>query len=292
MEIIPIVTRRGDGIIRHFRPAAIRAARRKYPDSIMQDTTTPWPTLEGVLGVFFTSRSGSTALSRFAEQHFKVSDVSESLNGPQLHARMERRLLDNYPAALKYHINHHSPAGWYMFKSGNPGLLSAARMGFLDEYGSVLHPIFLLRQDIVGQALSLFSASRTKRFHSTQTAAHELREEDYDYRSIAKYLATILKGNLTIDTIMREAGFVMQPLLYEEFKDGDYDIALRILTKTGLPRRKNVRIRPSRAVKRITHPLTNHFRERFMAELSPRTRKLISDHEHFVEKRLNERRLD
>src|SRR5699024_1841821 len=107
----------------HFHPGAVEAARQAYPDTLMHDATQPWPPLAGTLGVFFTSRSGSTALSRFAEQNFMVSNVGESINSPILKVRMQRRKLENFPATLKQHMQEHSPAGWYMFKAGPPGLL-------------------------------------------------------------------------------------------------------------------------------------------------------------------------
>lgn len=278
------------GIMEHFHPGAVEAARQAYPDTLMHDATQPWPPLAGTLGVFFTSRSGSTVLSRFAERHFMVSNVGESINSPILRVRMRRQKLASFPAALKRHMRQNSPADWYMFKAGPPGLLNAARIGFLEEYGPVLRPVLLLRRDIISQALSLFAANRTKRYHSNQEEAHKLREEDYDYRSIERYLVTIQRGNFKIHTIIRRLGHQMQPLLYEEFKDGDFTIAKRVFAEAGLPLRDSPIQTPEREVTRNTHPLTQYLRERFIADLSGHARLLISDHELFVDKRLAERR--
>lgn len=270
-------------ILSEFDAGALAAARTAIPDAILREgAPTPWPALDGVAGVFFTSRTGSTALMRIAESHFDLGQVEESLNAEDLLVRSRKRGFDTLEQTLKWYIRQTSGAGWFMFKAGMPGLMNAARIGFLEEYGPRIRPVFLLRRDILGQALSLFVAQHTRRFHSTQEMQRELTEEDYDQAALETLMTIISDANSRIAKLLPFFAFPPQVLFYEAFSGGDEALAVATLAATGLPRRDQPRLNPRRMVHKITHPLTASFRARFMAALSERGAQLLAEHEGFI----------
>lgn len=270
-------------ILSEFDAGALAAARKNVPDTLLlEPDPTPWPALDGVVGVFFTSRTGSTALMRIAESNFELGQVEESLNAEDLLVRTRKRAFDTLQQTLKWYIRQTSGAGWFMFKAGVPGLMNAARIGFLEEYGAIIRPVFLLRRDILGQALSLFVAQHTRRFHSTQEAQRELTEQDYDPAALETLMAIIRGANSQIAHLLPFFAFPPQVLFYEEFSGGDETRAIDTFAAAGLPRRDEPRLNPRRVVHKITHPLTAQFRERFMAGLSERGAQLLADHDRFI----------
>lgn len=266
-----------------YSPARISKHVEDYPDELLHGTArTPWPELQGMVGIFFTSRSGSTALARLAERHFTVERVGETLNAPTLQRVVGRRSLDSMQAALKWNIRTGSPAGWYLFKSGGAGLLNAARIGFLDQYGAAIRPIFLLRQDLVGQALSIFLARNSGQFHSTRPGDRAVTDADFDRRRIETHMAAICNGNARLERIIGHFSWPPRLLLYESYRDGNHAAPLAALAATGLPARASPRAEDARAVVRNTHPLTARFRERFMEGLSPRASEMIARHAELI----------
>lgn len=270
-------------ILGQFPPQFIARRARVSPDHLMRDAgDNPWPALEGVVGVFFTSRSGSTALARTAQEHFQVQQVEESFNSPALERRAQKWGLDNFQAVAKRFVARTSPAGWFMFKAGGPGVVNAARMGFLDSHACILHPILLLRRDIVGQALSNFAARHTRQYHSNQVAQSQLTEADYDGDRIRRMINVIHDGNQRLSRIVQ--GFVHRPrlVIYEDYRDGDMTAPLAVLGATGLPHRSSPMSHRVN-VTRNTHPLTARFRDRFLNEASPETHEMIARHDAFVD---------
>lgn len=262
-----------------FPPQRVSRHVEDCPDAMLHGPQpAAWPDLQGVVGIFFTSRSGSTALSRLAERHFAVERVGETLNASVLQRIARRRSCDGLQAALAWGIEKGSPQGWYLFKAGGAGLVNAARIGFLDRYGPMIRPILLLRQDIVAQALSIFFAVNTKRFHSTQPARHELTEADFDQRRIEDHIAVIAAGNALIAGCLERFAHPARLLLYEGFAGGDAAGALAMLADAGLPPRPRPRIDEAREVARVTHPLSPQFHARFMDGLTPRGEALIARH--------------
>lgn len=266
-------------ILDQFPPRRVARHVQSWPDERLTGAQPPpWPALAGMVGVFFTSRSGSTALARLAERHFAVDQVGETLNAPLLEVMARRRSQDGLRAALVRRIATGSPQGWHLFKAGGAGVLNAARIGFFDEYGAMIRPILLLREDIVGQALSIFAAHVTGRYHSTQSAARPMSEADFDRHRIAAHVATIVRGNRMLTDILGHFAHPPALLLYESFAAGDEAGAVATLAAAGLPRRARIEANPARMVTRNTHPLTAQFRARFMDGLDPPTAQLIADH--------------
>lgn len=274
-------------LLAHFNPHSIVVERKRVPDTALADDGQPWPMLRGVVGVFFSSRTGSTALSRMAERTFDLPLVGETLNSAALSAHAERQGQTNLQTTLKALIGAAAPSaggsGWFMFKAGVPGLVNAARIGFADQYRAQIHPILLLRRDGLGQALSILAANRTRKYHSTQAAKRPLQEEDYDYQFLTQQLRIITRANAAIGKAMGWFPIPAQVLLYEDFQQGDEAPVIAALTATGLPVRAVPVENPHRVVQRITHPLAQQFRARFMAECHGEAADLLAAHEAFVD---------
>lgn len=271
-------------ILREFDAGALAIARENNPDTELFGTDNlDWPALDGVVAVLFASRTGSTALTRIAERNFLLNQAGESLNIPILQARARRYGADEGQRdTLKRIIADNSEAGWFMAKTGAPGLLNGTRIGFFREYGPIIRPVLLLRRDVLAQALSIFAASHTRRYHSTQTVQKEMSEQDYDHAAIRQYLIDITSTNKLITRLLPYFSFQPRIMFYENFADGDESLAIRILAATGLPPRPEPMENPRREVHKITHPLTPYFRERFLAARSWRDRQLLAGHERMV----------
>lgn len=271
-------------ILHEFNPHALAAARAKNPDeTLFGARPSPWPALDGVVAVLFASRSGSTALTRIAERNFLLGQAGESLNVPILEARGRKHDPDEaMQDTLKRVIADNSEAGWFVVKTGVPGLLNGTRLGFFAEYGPLIRPVLLLRRDGLGQALSIFAAKHTRRYHSTQQVQHELSEDDYDAAEIQQCLQDIVSSNDLIIRLLPHFTHPARVLFYEDFASEDEDEAIRILAATGLPQRPEAIANPRREVHKITHPLTPVFRERFLAKAGWRARRLLAQHERTV----------
>lgn len=272
------------GMLAAMNPRFIQAEYRKYPDHILGACPmASWPELDGVVMLACTSRTGSTFVSRYAERHFHLERVGESLNPIQLELRRNSWKKRNFQEALHTHIQRRAHKKWYMFKAGGVGLTNAVRMGFLDHYRKIIRPIFLLRQDILAQTISLFCAQKSQNFHATHGEGYPLTEADYDFDRIENLLMTILRGNQTLAQAITALPIQPVILTYESFRDGNTDSLSEALGKTGLPERLLPTENRTRWVMRRTHDMTDIYRTRFEAEMGIRSYNAIADHEYLVD---------
>ncbi len=275
----------GAAVLRRFSRRSRAEQVRKFPDAILRagGDAASWPALDGVTGIFFTSRTGSTALVREAERAFTLGHAGESLNAGKLQRLAQRHGFADLREALAWLIAESAPAGWFLFKAGSPGLLNAARIGFLDRYAALIRPVFLMRRDVLGQALSIVAAEHTRRFHSTQTMQRDWLPEHYDYHAIRRQIRAITDTNARIAASLPCFRHPPQVLFYEDFRDGDFSLPLRILSGTGLPHRPRL-LPDTGGVEKATHPLTAAFRARFLKDASWRGRRLLDRHARFVDR--------
>lgn len=268
--------------LRQFSGRFVAAQSRRIPDRRMQPSAgAPWPDLAGVVGVFFSSRTGSTAMVRMASEHLRLGQVGEAFNTPGLEARARRWGLDSLGDTARRVVAEQSPAGWFMFKAGGPGVVNAARLGFLAHYAPVLHPVLLVRRDVLAQALSVHAAQLTRQYHSTQTAAAEMTAADYDAKRITQIIRTILDSNARLSGLADAFPQPPRLLIYEDFRNGDTATPLAVMQAIGVPPRP-VPCPVQERVARNTHPLNADFHARFLAEAGPRARALLERHAQFV----------
>lgn len=268
---------------------AVRAEEERYARSIVApEAEDKWPRLDGLVGIFFASRSGSTALTRHIERLFDVSGVGESLNGPALRTRMERHHRESFSAEMRRYIAAHGTSGWFVFKAGGRGVINGERMGMLDAYQGILRPVMLLRRDIVAQALSYVTAAKSRQYHSSQTAARELSAEDYDHAAMLRAINTIDKTCRFLDSYASAFPGPRYALSYESFRDGDSSRISHLFSSLGLPKKAVEDATHARQVERLERPVTAIWRQRFDAEADEGITDRVQEYQSFVDSCLGE----
>ncbi len=181
----------------------------------------PWPILDGCLGVLFTSRTGSSHLARELAKRFKIGQMEESLNP---------HLIQGIPPAdiIRSYAN-----GWFSFKLGVPGIISAELSGAIEQYIDMTKFIFLLRKDIVAQAVSLVKANQSGQWHSIHKAKGPAV---YDVTQLSTSIRGIAKAVDNLRTYIDRAGRPWRKLFYEDFEHGDFSTAEAICDQFGIPR--------------------------------------------------------
>ena len=181
----------------------------------------PWPKLEGCLGVLFTSRAGSTYLARELAKRFRIGRMKESFNPHRLEGIASANIVRSYAN------------GWFGFKLGVPGIVSAELSGTIEQYIKSTYFIMLLRKDIVAQAVSLVKANQTEQWHSIHPPK---REPYYDPVQLASSVRTIAKAVGTLRTYLDRTERPWRKLIYEDFEHGDFSTAEAICEEFRIPR--------------------------------------------------------
>jgi len=179
-----------------------------------------WPSLEGCLGVVFTSRAGSSYLARELAVRRRIG-------------RMEEAFSPNFVQGLAAADMIRSFAdGWFSFKLGVRGLITAELCGVIPQYLEKMHFVLLLRRDIVAQAVSLVKANQTGQWHSIHAPTGEPR---YDAARIADSARNIAAGVASLRRYLQLTKRPWRPLYYEDFEHGDFTGAEAICDEFGVP---------------------------------------------------------
>lgn len=144
-----------------------------------------------LLLILFASRCGSSYAGQLLSNtpHFK--HVKESFNPTQLQRIREEHGLADDSEAARWMIANRGTNQAYAAKCGQPGLLSAWHLGYLEAVLHRTHCLVLERRDRVAQAVSLFRAELTGRFHSPQKATRTVQLDDYDREKIEIFYTVI-----------------------------------------------------------------------------------------------------
>lgn len=185
-----------------------------------------------LLAILFTSRSGSSHLGREVTRRFAVGRIEESLNAPRINRE------GGGAEGLKRIIALDGENGWFALKTSNRGLIIGEALGFLGAVRGKTAFIYLVRRDIVAQAVSIVKAQQTQRWHSiappssaTPTFAPAAIAEQI---GVVEAIMQMLKGYLD------RAGRPWLPVAYEDFHDGDMSKVERACLALGAPRRAEV----------------------------------------------------
>ncbi|APX14359.1 Stf0 family sulfotransferase [Tateyamaria omphalii] len=161
----------------------------------------------------FTPRSGSSWLTDLAMRTKRLSQPGECFN-PNFMPRMTRALnarnMDEYIAILErrrntrnvygFQITHHQ-----LIKVFGKNAAFAARFPVADW-----HSFFLIREDIVAQAVSLHKMVQTDISHAPQVSADDITERErayaYDGAEIKRWLAHILAAEQGSEAFFAETG--------------------------------------------------------------------------------------
>jgi hypothetical protein len=220
----------------------------------------PWPKIDGCLGVLFTSRTGSSYLARELASRFRIGRMEESLNP---------HLIEGIPPA---DVVRSFADGWFSFKLGVPGILSAELAGVIDQYIERTFFIFLLRKDIVGQAISLVKANQTGQWHSIHAAQ---RDPEYDGPKLATSVRVIANAVASLRAYIERAERPWRTLFYEDFEHGDFSTAEAICDSFDVPRMAPGEGPKFTPLERTADAVNESWAERFIEEMDHRTRDVV-----------------
>jgi len=237
-----------------------------------------WPKLDGCLVIMFASRSGSTFLCRSVSEKYKIEQFGEDLNPVNFKVCIESDSLVPQ-LKLKRDIQKRATNGWFAFKGGFPGITGAERLGLIDQYQDRIHILFLLRRDLVAQAISLFKAEITGQFHSTQKAQNEAVDEDFDAEKILRKANTILKTTQMVEEYINASGQSATPVFYEEFQNGDFSSVEKVLDGLSLPRRDSDDLGSVKQVARLSDSLNAEWKERILKDHPSGLRDILVEYD-------------
>jgi hypothetical protein len=220
----------------------------------------PWPHLDGCLGVLFTSRTGSSYLARQLATRFKIGQMEESLNPHLVEGLAPADIIRAYAD------------GWFSFKLGVPGIISAELCGTMEQYVDVTYFIFLLRRDIVAQAVSLVKANQTGQWHSINTPTGE---PVYDATKLATTIRVIANAVASLRTYIAQTERPWRKLFYEDFEHGDFSRAEAFCDEFKIPRMEPGRGPKLATLHRTSDAVNESWRARFREDVDEKTSEII-----------------
>lgn len=169
-----------------------------------------------VLMILFASRAGSTYAGHLLANTPHFQRVAESFNPAQLSKiRADEGLADD-GEALRWMIANRGTPRAFAGKCGEPGLASAWHLGFLDAVIDRVTFVLLKRRDSLAQAVSLFRAELSGRFHSPQKAQQQVRVDQYDREKIAVHHLIIEQVYASLTRFLERTGKAYRTLYYED----------------------------------------------------------------------------
>ena len=169
-----------------------------------------------LLLILFASRCGSSYAGQLLANTPHFRQVREAFNVEQLaQIRSTHSLADDGEAA-RWMIANHGTHQAFAAKCGQPGLISAWHLGYLEAVFDRSKCLVLERHDRVAQAISLFRAELSGRFHSPQTAAREVQRDDYDREKIAIFHTVIDRAYEAIHRFLALTGKSYRTVYYED----------------------------------------------------------------------------
>ncbi len=215
-----------------------------------------WPEVDGVLALLFTPRCGSTYLTRELSRRYDIGRVGESLNPPRLKGRTGADVV----AACK--------GAWWGVKLGGQAIIAAELTGVIDRYQDKMTLVFLLRRDIVAQAVSLAKARQMQRFHSTSRGNDaELR---YEPEKIGAAVRAIVQTTASYHKLLDMLDRPVHRFHYEDSADGNLGRLEALCDGLGIPRVATRKGRNYAELRPIRNSVNGDWAERFRAEM-PRT---------------------
>jgi len=182
-------------------------------EKFARDMARPLPEKQYVM--YFTPRSGSSWVTDIAKQTKRLSIPGEAFNPsflPNMTRAYNATTMDEYCDIL---IRRRNTEGVFGFQITAHQLTAVFRneADFLRRFPGPIC-FWLIRKDIVLQAISLFKMQQTRISHAPQTSAEEIaaREAsfDYDADAIQHWLRHILQAEMATEELFARAG--LQPL--------------------------------------------------------------------------------
>ncbi|WP_226783023.1 Stf0 family sulfotransferase [Oceaniglobus trochenteri] len=183
-----------------------------------QDMALPLPDLQYVM--FFTPRSGSSWVADILTRTRRMGRVSECFN-PRFMGSMTRSLnatsLGEYCAVLPRRLQTDGTFGFQITQSQKRAVFGRDR-AFLNRFAG--QPwVWLIRSDIVLQAVSLYKMEVGRMSHAPQMKGRDIKSEEralpYDAGRIGYWLEHILQMERKTEALIAKAGITPLRLNYE-----------------------------------------------------------------------------
>lgn len=197
------------------------------------------------LVIYFTPRSGSSWLTDVLSKTNRIGRANEVFNPnfiPNIAQACNARSLENYIDLIQRRLN---TRGTFSFEITWHQLKAVFENGdaFMDNFGTA-RPVWLIRRDIVAQAVSLAKMVTTKVAHSTSADPQQRQQADtdfaYDPALIRRWLTHILIAERGTETHFIEYGIQPLRLNYEDMiADGEEQVRSRFaqyMDITDLPK--------------------------------------------------------
>ncbi len=163
---------------------------------------------------------------------------------------------------------------WFSVKLSVRDAISAELCGVFNQYIAKTHFVILYRRDIIGQAISSAKAKQTGQWHSIHQATGPAH---YDGAAIADCVRSVAASMEALREYLRRTDRPWRPLLYEEFEHGDFTAAERACDALGVPRLAPGETGPNMPpLTRTADSVNAAWKERFVEEMTPRTRDCIA----------------
>lgn len=163
-------------------------------------------------GIFFTPRSGSSWLTDMISRTGRLGRPEEWFNPsfvPRVAQSVNAGNLADYVKMLK---RKQAPGGIFGFEITYYQMLSTfgSEAAFLAQFPAATPAFFLVREDIVLQAVSLAKSVATSVYHSVGTPEEEIGRSDaefeYDVGTIEHWLAHILDQEVRFERFFARNG--------------------------------------------------------------------------------------
>lgn len=172
-------------------------------------------------GIFFTPRSGSSWLTELLSHAGRLGQPEEWFNPafvPKVAQSINADGIMNYVKMLK---RKKAPGGLFGFEVTYYQMLRTfgGEAAFLSHFPAGFDSVFLLREDIVLQAVSLAKSVKTEVYHAAHSPADDIARADrafrYDAKAIGHWLRHILDQETRFDRFFAAHGIDPLPLSYE-----------------------------------------------------------------------------
>lgn len=188
-----------------------------------------------VLMIVFASRAGSGYAGRLLAKTPYFNNVGENFRLDHLAAMRELHGLDDDWQAAQWMIGHRGTPQAFGFKGGFTQLIAATQLGFFPAALPRAKIIILKRRDTLAQAVSLYKARTSGRFHSVQPEGRAVRLDDYDGDAIARHLKHIERNYRWFEALFARLGKPAPIVYYEDICARPRRFVATMLRRLDLP---------------------------------------------------------
>jgi len=213
--------------------------------------------------ICFTNRSGSTLLALMLARTGAMGAPGEIFNPEPLTNARQKHGVSSFSDFVDFKLKTTSKQGTFGAKIGVHQLAYLAKNGYLREEISAPKFIYITRQNIVMQAISLYLAWETGAWSSN--VANPQQQPEYSLEGITQQLKSILMIQAQFETFF--ALHQIQPLRisYEAIDTNLESIALRVCKYVGVVDTSKLQfVRP--ALKKQRTEINEEWAARFISE--------------------------